>query len=163
MGLAGMISVNMPIDSKIYFWNLKEHQTQFSAALTQKIKVDWGKYYPDYFTINGLSFPDLQNDVSAKPTGKVGERILIAITNTGQSKHSIHFHGYHSKVIATTSNLMMVNDSKDTFPLESMSGLLLEMIPDKPGKYSVHDHNLVAISGGSMHPNGMFLMMEIEP
>jgi hypothetical protein len=43
-----------------------------------------------------------------------------------------------------------------------MQALLLEMVPDKPGRYAVHDHNLVAVSGGGIHPNGMFLIMEIQ-
>jgi hypothetical protein len=46
------------------------------------------------------------------------------------------------------------------FPMDAM---VLRMIPDKTGKYAVHDHNLVAVTGGNTHPNGMFTIMQINP
>ena len=162
MGLGGMICFKNTTYHKYYYWNLKEHEVAFSKKIAAKQTVNWQSYYPDYFTINGLSHPDLQIDTTARVVGKVGEIIRIAVANTGQSKHAIHFHGFHLRVIYSSSDQIDVNSSKDSFPLESMQSLILEMIPDKTGIYSVHDHNLVAISGGGVHPNGMFLMMKID-
>ncbi len=162
MGLGGMICIHKNLNEKYFYWNLKEHEVAFSKKIATQQVVDWQQYYPDYFTINGLSHPDLQNDASARVVGKVGETIRIAIANTGQSKHAIHFHGFHLRVIYSSTDQIDVDSSKDSFPLESMQSLILEMIPDKSGSYSVHDHNLVAISGGGIHPNGMFLMMKID-
>ena len=162
MGLGGMMCIHKNITNKYFYWNLKEHEVAYSKKIANQEPVDWKQYYPDYFTINGLSHPDLQNDATARVVGKVGETIFIAIANTGQSKHAVHFHGFHLRVIYSSTNQIDVNSSKDTFPLESMECLILEMIPDKTGIYSVHDHNLVALSGGGLHPNGMFLMMKID-
>jgi hypothetical protein len=161
MGAAGMICVNNSTTDKKFWWNIKEHQVSYNNQLAAGLPVSWSAYNPNYFTINGLSHPDLQNDTTARVTGSVGDTIRIFVVNTGQSSHSIHFHGFHCRVLfSTVSN--QTGWVKDTFPLRSMEGVVLEMVPDKVGEYSVHDHNLVAVSGGGTHPNGMFIIMEIQ-
>ena len=161
MGAAGMICVNNSTTDKKFWWNVKEHQVAYNNQLAAGNSVSWSSYDPDYFTINGLSHPDLQNDTTARITGSVGDTIHIFVANTGQSSHSIHFHGFHCRaVFSTVSN--QTGWSKDTFPLKSMEAVVLELVPDKTGEYSVHDHNLVAVSGGNTHPNGMFIIMEIQ-
>ena len=161
LGMAGMICVNNSSNKK-YYWNIKEHQTNFNNEIANGNPVNWKSYDPDYFTINGLSFPELQNDSTAAVNATVGDTVLIFVANTGYSLHSIHFHGFHCKVLFSTSSRIIKNSEKDTFPMQSMDGAVLQMVPDKTGKYSVHDHNLVAVSGGGTHPNGMFLIMEIQ-
>lgn len=161
MGLGGMIAV-LPDNSKSYFWNIKEHELAYSNAIAQGQSVEWSKYDPDYFTINGKSFPDIELDSLAKIRASVGEKVYVFITNTGQSMHALHFHGFHCEVLASTNSNMTVGWKKDSFPVKRMSGVLLQLIPDKPGKYSVHDHNLVAITAGGTHPNGLFTIMEVQ-
>ena len=161
LGLAGMICVNNSTTDKKFFWNIKEHQTVFNNQLASGNSVNWNQYDPDYFTINGLSFPDLQNDSTARILGNVGDTIHIFVCNTGESSHSIHFHGFHCKAIFS-SVTSQTNWLKDTFPLKSMESYILELDPDKVGEYAVHDHNLVAVSGGGTHPNGMFIIMKIQ-
>jgi FtsP/CotA-like multicopper oxidase with cupredoxin domain len=160
MGLGGMICVTNSTQQKFY-WNIKEHQTSHNNQIALGIPVNWNAYYPDYFTINGKSFPDLQNDTTAVPLVNVGDTIFIFIANTGQSKHSIHFHGFHA-LAQYAYNPIQTNWSKDTWPLKSMDAYILRVVFDKLGRYSVHDHNLVAVSGGGIHPNGMFLIMESQ-
>lgn len=161
LGLGGMICVNNSSHKK-FFWNIKEHQAFFNGQIANGDPVNWNNYEPDYFTINGLSFPDLQNDSTAVVKANLGDTVLIFVANTGRSLHSLHFHGFHCKVLFSTSSRIIKNSEKDTFPMQSLEGVVLQMIPDKTGKYSVHDHNLVAVSGGGTHPNGMFLIMEIQ-
>jgi len=161
LGAGGMIVVSNSIYKK-YYWNLKEHQTQFNHEAAKGNAVNFKNYEPDYFTINGKSFPDLQKDESAAVKVNVGDTVLIYMVNTGQSLHSIHFHGFHCTALYSTSKAIGKNWIKDTFPIYSMEGVLLMLVPDKKGQYSVHDHNLVAVSGGGTHPNGMFLIMEIQ-
>ena len=162
MGLGGMVCVNNHRNSRDFYWNLKEHQKSYNQQLSAHGIVSWQDYYPDYFTINGKSYPDLQKDTTAKVVAKLGDTVRIFIANTGQSKHSIHFHGFHSRVISSTGNYISNATEKETYPMASMQCVMLEMIPDKTGLYSVHDHNLVAVSGGGKHPNGMFIIMAIN-
>lgn len=160
MGLGGMICATNSTQRKFY-WNIKEHETSFNNQLAFGSPVNWNNYYPDYFTINGKSYPDLQNDTTAVPDVNVGDTILIFVANTGQSKHSIHFHGFHAAA-QYAHNPLQLNWSKDTWALKSMDSYIWSVVIDKSGKYSVHDHNLVAVSGGGIHPNGMFLIMEVQ-
>jgi len=160
MGLGGMICVTNSTHQKFY-WNIKEHETGYNNQIAGGSTVSWNTYYPDYFTINGKSFPDLQNDTTAVPDVSVGDTVLIFVANTGQSKHSIHFHGFHAMAQYSFDPLRL-NWSKDTWPMKSMDCYIWRVVFDKTGRYSVHDHNLVAVSGGGIHPNGMFLIMEAQ-
>lgn len=163
MGLGGMIVVKDPTTgAQRFFWNMKEHQSSYNLALDQGISVDWNEYYPDYFTINGRSNPWINSDTNARVVGSVGDTLLIYMVNTGQSLHSLHFHGYHLSIEQSSKFPNHVGRSKDTFAVHSMEVVVLELIPNQVGEYPVHDHNLVAVSGGNLYPNGMFLTLLID-
>ena len=163
MGLAGMICVNNSTTDRKFYWNIKEHQTAYNNQIATGVSsVNWSAYDPDYYTINALSHPDLENDTTAKVLGNIGDTIHIFMSNTGQSVHSIHFHGFHCRILFSSAGPDQTNRVKDTFSMKSMDAIVLEMIPDKLGEYTVHDHNLVAVSGGGVHPNGMMVVMKIE-
>ena len=161
LGLGATITVDN-FDGDQFFWNIKDHLGDWNDSLDGGYTVDWSMYYPDYFTINGFSNPLINDDPYARVAGAVGETMRIYITNTGQGTHSLHFHGYHLEIIYSSKNSSHEGRVKDTFPIESMETLILELVPDKTGEYPVHDHNLVAVSGGNIYPNGMFLTMLIE-
>jgi hypothetical protein len=158
MGAAGMITVLNSTTDKKFYWNLKEHQSTYNQLLGENKKVDWSAYTPDYFTINGFSFPDVLNDTLSWVNGKIGDTIHIFIANTGQSAHAIHIHGFHGKTIFSSVS-GEINWEKDTFPIRSMEAIILELIPDKPGFYSIHDHNLLAITAGGIYQRGMLTLM----
>ncbi|MBL4625071.1 MAG: multicopper oxidase domain-containing protein [Flavobacteriales bacterium] len=161
MGLGGMIVVSDNQHSKFY-WNIKEHEKSFNDTIANGYAVDWQEYYPDYFTINGNSNPDINMDVNARVTGSIGDTIHIYMVNTGRSIHSIHYHGYHSEIIFSSKFPTHEGRLKDTFAVYPMEIVQLQLIPDQLGEYPVHDHNLVAVSGGNIYPNGMFLTILIQ-
>jgi FtsP/CotA-like multicopper oxidase with cupredoxin domain len=161
MGLAGIVAVKDKPADKVYYWNLKEHLTTFNQALGYN--VNWANYYPDYFTVNGKSYSQIQLDPTAKITNQKNDTIYIYVANTGQSMHSLHFHGFHPKSMFTDCKKIQPNWVKDTWGMFSMDAMVIKLVPDKTGKYSVHDHNLVAVTGGNTHPNGMFMIMDITP
>lgn len=162
MGEAGMITVFNSTTDRKFFWNLKEHQSTYNQTLNENKKVNWSVYTPDYFTINGFSFPDVLNDTVSWVNGKVGDTIHVFIANTGQSAHSIHFHGFHGRAVFSTK-ANQLNWVKDTFPIGSMEAIIVELIPDKIGFYSVHDHNLMALTAGGIYQPGMLTLMNFEP
>jgi FtsP/CotA-like multicopper oxidase with cupredoxin domain len=163
LGAAGIIAVTKKNASiKKFYWNVKEHQSDFNNKLAQNIPVDWAQYKPDFFTFNGFSYPDILDDtVHTWINGNVGDTIHVFIANTGQSSHSIHFHGYHGKVLYS-QHAKQIGWLKDTFPMKSMEGILIEIVPDKPGYYTIHDHNLLTNTGASMHLRGMLSIMTIK-
>ncbi|MCX6352302.1 MAG: multicopper oxidase domain-containing protein [Bacteroidetes bacterium] len=159
LGLATMICVSNSTKNNFY-WNIKEQEKSYNKTLANDSPVNWKKYLPDYFTINSRSYPVLQKDTAALVKGKVGDTIRIFVANTGISMHAMHFHGFHTKAIFC-SDANMIGWQKDTWNMKPMQTFILEMIPDKPGMYPVHDHNLVTLTGGGRYPNGMMVMMEI--
>jgi FtsP/CotA-like multicopper oxidase with cupredoxin domain len=160
LGLAGMVVFTN--SSHNYYWNIKEHQASWNDSITAGNSVNWNNYYPNYFTINGKSNPDINIDTAARVTGNLGDTLYIYMVNTGQSIHSIHFHGYHSEIVFSSYNDAHVGRIKDTFPVLSMESVVLKLVPNQVGEYPVHDHNLSAVSGGNLYPNGMFLTILIN-
>lgn len=162
LGLGGMLVVKDHSQPSFY-WNIKEHQADFNTQLVAGNIVDWASYYPTFFTINGVSNPNINLDANARITGQLGDSIYLYMANTGQSIHSMHFHGYHATLVLSSKNPNHVGRVKDTFPIFPMESLVLLLVPDKPGEYPVHDHNLVAVSGNGYYPNGMFTTILINP
>ncbi|MCP4443346.1 MAG: multicopper oxidase domain-containing protein [Aureispira sp.] len=162
LGLGGMIYVKNHLHERFY-WNMKEHASNWNTTLVNGGTVSLNNYKPDYFTINGNSHPDINADSTARIEGNVGDTLILCIANTGRGIHSIHFHGYHAEILYSSKHSHHVGRSKDTFPIYPMETLELRLVPDKPGEYPVHDHNLVAISANSIYPNGMFSTILIAP
>lgn len=161
LGAAGMICINNSTTSKKFYWNIKEHQSSYNVKLAQNIPVNWNAYDPDYFTFNGMSYPDILDDTTNTWIhGVVGDTIQVALANTGQSAHAIHFHGYHCKIIYS-ANTNQIGWIKDTFPLKSMEAIVVEFIPDKKGYYTIHDHNLLTNTGADMYLRGMLSILTI--
>lgn len=162
IGLSGMISVSRA-SYKSFYWNIKEHHIGLNTEIIEGQNIDWESYTPNYFTINGNSNPEINQDSTARIIGNVGDTIILFVSNTGKSIHSLHFHGYHGEIISSSKNNAHKGRSKDTFPIYPFETLVIQIVPDKPGEYPIHDHNLVAVSGGNVYPNGMFTSILISP
>jgi len=160
VGLAGLISVSNSANR--FYWNVKDHQLAWNDSIANGGTVTWSDYYPDYYTINGASNPDVNLDSTARVTGAVGDTLLIFVMNTGQAEHSLHFHGYHCTIKYSNVHPNWVGRSKDTFPFKKMEGYVLELIPDQVGEFPMHDHNLLSITAGGNYPFGMFLTILIQ-
>ena len=160
LGAAGTIMVSNTIHP-VFYWNIKEHDKSWNVAVTEGTLDPIENYKPFYFTINGISNPETQDDPISKITGNVADTLIVCIVNTGQMAHSLHFHGYHATITYSSKNPSHVAREKDTFPVQEIETILLYIVPDKIGKYPVHDHNLVATSGNGSYSNGMFHVIDI--
>lgn len=162
LGAAGILLVRTPQGDADYFWNFHDFQPAWNTALTSGQSVNWNQFRPTFYTVNGLSYPDLLTDSTIVINRNVGDTIRIHVANTGLSTHSLHFHGYHVRILTHSQSTRYINWSKDTMPIESMHTMTLELVPDKPGLYPVHDHNQLAVTGGMIYPNGLMLMLDIQ-
>ncbi len=162
LGLGGMIVVKDHAHDSFY-WNIKEHDEQWSNILVNNGTVNWSNYQPEYFTINANSNPNINMDTTARIVGNVGDTLMLYIANTGQSIHSMHFHGYHGTVMYSSKNSAHHGWEKDTYAIYPMETVIIRIVPDKEGEYPVHDHNLVAVTGNNLYPNGMFTTILIAP
>jgi hypothetical protein len=162
LGAAAILHVEGGSPQHSYYWNIHEFQVAFNTALVAGQSVDFSQYYPDYFTVNGRSYPDTETDNLARLMGAVGDTLHIHVANTGKAVHSIHFHGYHFRIIQSSKSNVHLNWIKDSMPIFPMETMTLEMVPDKPGMYPVHDHNLLSITGAKVYPKGLMMMIEIQ-
>ncbi len=160
IGLSTILKVEN--ESKVnFYWNLKDFNDSLSFKIRNEDLFDQTAYKPNYFLINGKLKSLLESDTLASVSGRVGDTIYINIVNTGQAYHSIHFHGYHCSIMYSGLHKNYIGREKDTFLMEPYERYILRLVPDKPGDYPVHDHNLVAVSKNRVYPSGMFMMMKI--
>ena len=162
LGVSGMLRI-WPRFKDSFFWNLKEHESSLNAKLIGQQPFDADTFAPDGFTINELSHPALQNDSSAVVVGNVGDTILIFISNAGLMDHSIHYHGYHIEIIYSSESNPQLNWIKDSVPIKAGECQVHRLVPNQPGTFPVHDHNLVATTLGGNSPGGMLVFISIDP
>ena len=118
---------------------------------------------PDLFSINLKVYPGLENDPFAKINVNVGDTIYIAAVNSGQMEHTLHFHGFHVKIIDASKNPRMNNWIKDSFPIKKGEVVFVQLIANQDGVYPVHEHNLINVSSAGAYPGGMLNLIEIQP
>ncbi len=162
LGLSGILNVKNYTHAE-FFWNIKEHRLSWNDSLVNNGTVSWSDYCPDYFTVNGVSNPNIDLDPTARVVGNTNDTIIINLANGARGIHSMHFHGYHCVILHDSRKPLNVGRDKDTFPVHPHASMRLQLIPDKPGIYPVHDHNLSATTGGGQYPNGMFTTLMISP
>lgn len=163
LGASSMILVGYENYAR-YYWNMFEQQDtltdQIDAGTETTIPLD---YLPDIFTVNMKVSSELTTDTLSYIQQMVGDTIVIAIVNSGNMHHNLHFHGYHLTVLSAEKNTHMVNWSKDSFPVVEGEVMLLLLVPDQPGMYMMHNHNMITITTNGVYPGGMMSMIEIMP
>src|SRR5260370_34429336 len=78
-----------------------EHQADYDHLNKNTPAVNWTKYAPNYFLINGKAWPDTLKDPRSNINATVGQTVLVRLINACSMAHSIHSHGYHFTVIST--------------------------------------------------------------
>lgn len=161
LGAAGMIVSGVTGDGA-FFWNIQAFEQGWNENLAVGLPVDWAHHAPDFFTVNGKSYPQIEMDSSALITGNVGDTLMIYVANNSRICSSIHFHGYHVTVLAYSHNPIWVGRIKDTVPIRGGETMILRLVPDKPGMFPLHDHNLLSVTSKKWYPYGIRSMMEIQ-
>ncbi len=147
-----------------YYWNMFEQSSILSDEIanlqTTSIPFD---YQPDVFMINMKVYPDLENDIHAKITQNVGDTIYITVVNSGKMFHTLHFHGYHVEIVNASINTRYNGWIKDSFGILINETMLLKLVPDQPGLFPVHEHNLINVTTNGVYPGGMLNLLNIQP
>ncbi|GAB4133287.1 MAG: hypothetical protein Fur0041_05400 [Bacteroidia bacterium] len=147
-----------------YSWNLFDQDSVFSEAFHQQtLNAINNNFRPGVFLINGAAYPQSSFDAETEINAMVGDSIIITIVNSGHMNHSIHFHGYHVKIVDAPQAPQTVGWVKDSFPVKPGSHVTVLLVPDKEGMYPVHDHNLIATTNIGNYPGGMMAMLNIMP
>lgn len=89
---------------------------------------------PNFFTINGKSFPDTESiNVPA------GESVLLRLVNAGQLSHPLHLHGTAFKIVARDGHPTKVASLRDTVTVASGERVDIAF-KEPPGKWVFHCH-----------------------
>jgi FtsP/CotA-like multicopper oxidase with cupredoxin domain len=161
LGMSGMICVK-DHNHKSFYWNLRDQEKGLEDSILSGETIDWNSYRPNYFLINGYSHPGISEDPKARIVGKVGDTLVLYITNSGKSTHVFHFHGFHATTLYSSWDNLHIGRLKDTYAIRPSETLVLRIVPDKAGEYPVHEHNLIAVTGNGIYPYGMFTSLLIS-
>lgn len=160
LGTACVLQVDLQAD-RIYSWDQWDMNADLSQVIAEGNQVNIPSVYrPNVFSINADPLAPMDTS-SAMIYGYVGDTILISVLNSGNMVHNIHFHGYHCTIIDASIQSDRIGWSKDSFPVLEGETMTLRLIPDQPGVYPVHNHNLATLLFNNNYPSGMMTMIKI--
>jgi len=164
MGLAGPLVV-MPADGsqrlasdgpafdRQYTLVLSEFDDRLNAAIEAGGGYDMRNYEPNYFLVNGLSYPDTKSDGDTLVAMNVGEDVLIRFINAGCITNPQHFHGYHVKVAARNRTPVSDVIDKDTV-LVNIGECVDVILPVvQAGAYPLHTHYVPGVTANGVYLN----------
>ena len=172
MGLSGPLVV-MPADGtdslyrggpafdRQYTLVLNELDDRLNAAVYNGQPYDMADYEPNYFFVNGLSYPETAKDDDTLVKINVGEKVAIRFINTGLIMSPQHFHGYHVDVISRDRALETSVIEKDTVVVDVGECVDVILPVAQPGVYPLHTHFVpgVTANGTYLNPYGGALIV----
>lgn len=109
---------------------------------------------PNFFTINGKSYPD--TDPVDVPAGKP---VLLRLINAGQFAHPIHLHGTAFRVVARDGHPTGDRSLRDTITLESGERADIAFT-EPPGKWLLHCHIGHHLTNDGTGPGGLITLIK---
>ncbi|MBC8327425.1 MAG: multicopper oxidase domain-containing protein [Planctomycetes bacterium] len=171
LGFAAVI-VSRPSSGRQELWNggpsydrefilhYQDSDDRWNAAAAAMTPPNTAVYEPNYFTLNGLSYPATDADPDTHIACQMGERVLLRLSNSGRVRQSIHFHGYHVEVAARGNVPNTTLPPKDTVEVPAGGTTDLILTVDQTGLYPVHPHSLTAVTANGLYPYGQLTLIE---
>jgi manganese oxidase len=133
-------------------WTLGEHGETYPTMPMAGLE-------PNYFTINGKSFPETQS-----VTVKVGEVVRLRLAAIGQFTHPMHLHGASFKVVAIDGNPVpeVAQVTRDTITLNPGERYDIEFTATNPGTWVFHCHVLHHVTNNNVEPGGLIYVINVQ-
>ncbi|MGB5815557.1 MAG: multicopper oxidase domain-containing protein [Thermoanaerobaculia bacterium] len=164
MGLTGPLVV-MPADGsnrlypggsafdRQYTLVLGELDDRLNRAIADGLGYDMNDYEPNYFTVNGLSYPDTASDTDTLVAMNRGEEVAIRFINAGLITYPMHFHGYHVRVATRDRVAETAVVDKDTV-LVGVGECVDVILPvTQSGAYPLHTHYVPGVTANGVYVN----------
>jgi FtsP/CotA-like multicopper oxidase with cupredoxin domain len=164
MGLAGPLVV-IPADGsdrlydggpafdRQYTLVLGELDDRVNKAIADGPGYDMDDYEPNYFTVNGLSYPDTATDTDTLVAMNQGEEVAIRFINSGLITYPMHFHGYHVRVATRDRVPETAVVDKDTV-LVGVGECVDVILPvTQRGAYPLHTHYVPGVTANGVYVN----------
>lgn len=144
MGLSGNLVILPPgghadIDRdfslQVQQWKLDGQPT--GQVKTGVFKLDPHSMLPNFFTINGKSFPNTE-----PMTALLDQSVLFRWTNVQQSAHPMHLHGYQFAIVGLDGNPLPPHQQvlKNTINVASGETFDVRLRTFNPGVWPFHCH-----------------------
>ncbi len=117
-----------------------------------------GGMEPNYFTINGKSFPATETI-----TVKKGDLVRLRFMAIGQFIHPMHLHGMPFKIVATDGHPVpeAAQLTKDTISVAPGERYDIEFVATETGQWMLHCHILHHTTNDNVEPGGLMLMINV--
>lgn len=114
---------------------------------------------PNYFTVNGKSFPETQS-----VTVKKGDVVRLRLAGIGQFAHPMHLHGASFKIVAADGNPVpeAAQLTRDTVTVNPGERYDIEFTATNPGTWVLHCHVLHHVTNNNVEPGGLIYTIKVE-
>ena len=158
-GITNSVVVGGSEFSKQYTLMLSEMDSRLNTDIAAGRSFDMANYEPNYFFINGMSYPLTVSDPSTFINMKLNDLVAIRFINAGFIYYPMHFHGYHVNVVLRNRAKEAVVVSKDTVLVSVGECVDTELNVNQVGDYPMHSHYLPAVTANGVYPYGNMLLM----
>lgn len=148
-----------PLFDKQFTLLLQELDSRLNEAIAAGLSYDLNNYEPNYFFVNGLSYPDTDANADTAITMALGEDVAVRIINAGLIYNPLHFHGYHVNVVNRNRIIERAVIDKDTVSVAPHECVDILLPVKQTGKYPLHSHYLPAVTANGVYANGALLIM----
>ena len=173
MGLAGPMVVTSAESEKHLFTDgptfdrqytlvLHELDDRVNRAVASGSYFDMAEYEPNYFFVNGLSYPNTTTDDETLIAMQVGERVALRFVNAGLIINPMHFHGYHVEVATRNRQVETAVIEKDTVLVDVDECVDVILPVNQRGAYPLHTHYVPGVTANGVYVNpygGALLVM----
>ncbi len=113
---------------------------------------------PNYFTINGKSFPNTQTIEVKK-----GRRVRVRLANVGQFTHPMHLHGMNFTIVAYDGVPLPPEQQivRNTVPVNPGELIDIEFVADNVGTWMFHCHVLHHVTNDGVEPGGLVALVNV--
>jgi FtsP/CotA-like multicopper oxidase with cupredoxin domain len=113
---------------------------------------------PNFFTINGKSFP-----ATEEITVKKGDLVRLRLIGSGQFIHPMHIHGFPFKIVATDGHPVpeTAQLTRDTVSVAPGERYDIEFVATETGQWMLHCHILHHTTNDNVEPGGLMLMINV--
>ena len=118
--------------------------------------MDMEGLLPNYFTINGKSFPATESfDVER------GDRVLLRVVGGGQFTHPMHLHGTDFRVVAKDGHPLSQPYAADVIQVAPGERYDLAFTAAEPGKWVFHCHIGHHLTNNGASPGGLLMVVNV--
>lgn len=160
-----------------YFLFLTELDPAAHNLILKVQKYDWTEYKPQYWLLNGRSYPDTTKPSGALPrqpfSGLIransGERVLLRCVNLGYQEHAIELLGVPLTVVGEDAQRLRGQWGNDLSyrvnVLHFAPGQTLDVLitAGEPGTYPLYNRGLHKCRSARLLPGGMVSEVQVYP